>query len=94
MISNRIVLSCAQFIYDRKLKEEATKLTFAPAVNREEKLNEYKIVEFYYPEQFKKEKYDEDAWKYDYSVMVLEEDLGDKHSWIGIDARTENSRGV
>ena len=93
LISGRIVLTAAHNIYNRKLKQRGTKVTFAPGINGK-KDKEYEIFEYYYPEEYQKEEKDENAREYDYCVLVLEKDLGDEHGWVGIDASEENVERV
>ena len=93
LISGRIVLTAAHNIYDRNKKLRSTNITFAPGVNGK-KDKEYEIVDYCYPEEYEKEEKDENAWEYDYCILLLEKDLGDEHGWVGIDASYRNIEGV
>ena len=37
---------------------------------------------------------EEEAPKYDFSVLELEEDIGKKYGWIGIDTRNKNTQKI
>ena len=54
----------------------------------------YGIVDYHYPQEYETTEKDEEAWKYDYCVLVLEKDLGEEHGWVGIDASKENTKKV
>ena len=65
---------------------------FTPGANGK-KGRGYKVINSYYPEEFKT-KMDEDCSKYDYSVIEIEEDLEAKYGYLGIDMREENTEKV
>ena len=67
-------------------------MTFTPGANGK-KGREYKVVKCHYPEEFITAE-DNEAPRFDYGVMELGEDLGNKYGWIGIDRRKENTGRV
>ena len=91
LISGRVVLTCAHNIYDRQSEKNEINLTFVPGA-KGKKGREYKVIKTYYSFEFRVE--GDESSQFDYCVMELEEDLGSRYGWIGIDARKENLKKV
>ena len=91
LISSRIVLTCAHNIYDRESKKEGKKLEFTLEINGKKYGQKVKVIKYFYPKEYI-EKGLEEASKYDYGVLQLEDSLEDAYGYIGIDTSNENKR--
>ena len=62
-----------------------TDFSFIPAVNGDAE-KQCKVKEFHYPEEYRRVK-DNQAPKFDFGIMILEEDLAEDYGYFGIDTR-------
>ena len=86
LIGPNLVITAAHNIYDHDLEKRAKSVKFIPGLNgKTAPFNKIGVKRFFYPEEFA----NEPGKKEDFALLILDENIGDKIGYFGMNVLSE-----